>query len=587
MWLTPISRQTGSCAHSPRIKSWIENFLILGILISLLGQTGPYTPAAAQGTAMGSLSDSWLYLRNGQPLTGGELPVEVVAVGDIMLGRTVRANAQTLAGVSSWLSSADLTIGNFEGVLAPTGKDPVVLSQTIPGKPYHLVMGRQIPKLLHEAGFDLLSLANNHGLDLKTAGLEDTLGVLGSTGLEVIGVSPAPGADQPAIIRDVNGLKIAFLAFSMIPTPSRPAAGLVPTRYDAEKSAAAVQAVRPQADVVIVNMHWGVEYQTYPDPAQIRAAKNLYAAGADLIIGHHPHVVQGTAVLSGSDLAMTEPFREPGFVAYSLGNFVFDQFEGETLYGLALRLFLDKEGVRGVEALPLQAATRPRLLTQEESVPLLARLQPASQSTTGFVCDSATCQQCTLSESAQGGVFVTGQSDLTGDGKPETVSLTDGTIHITQAGKIVWTSPSEWQVLDLALGDPNDDGRAELLVSLRKADPDGLQRSHPFIVGYRGGMYKLLWGGSALSTPITEVELGDVDGDGSDELVVLEEQAGASRSVSVLDWHGWGFLLHFRSKPGYFQNLALQEDTGAPKKNIVVEHFPADHAWDTNKLNFR
>ncbi len=561
--------------------------LILGILISLLAQTGLYTPAAAQGTATDPLPDSWLYLRNGQPLTGDELPVEMVAVGDIMLGRTVRANAQTLAGVSSWLSAADLTIGNFEGVLTPTGKDPAVLSQSIPGKPYRLAMGRQVPKLLHEAGFDLLSLANNHGLDLKTAGLEDTLGVLGSTGLEVIGISPAPDADQPVILRDVNGVKIAFLAFSMIPVPSRPIVGLVPTRYDAEKSAAAIRAVRPQADVVVVNMHWGVEYQTHPDPAQIRAAKILYAAGADLILGHHPHVVQGTAVLSGSDLAMTEPSREPGFVAYSLGNFVFDQFEGETLHGLALRIFLDQDGVRGVEALPLQAATRPRLLTQEESVPLLARLQPASQSTTGFVCDSATCQQRRLSEGVQGGVFVTGQSDLTGDGQPEIISLNDGAIDIAEAGEIVWTSPSEWQVLDLALGDPNDDGRAELLVSLRKADPDGLQRSHPFIVGYRGGMYKLLWGGSALSTPITEVELGDVDGDGSDELVVLEEQAGASCSVSVLDWHGWGFLLHFRSKPGYYQNLVLQADGGAPKKNIVVELFPADHAWEMDKQNFR
>lgn len=521
----------------------------------------------------------WLYLRAGQPLTAQETPVELIAVGDIMMGRTVKANARTLEKIAPLLGAADLAVGNFEGVLAPRGKDPGALSQIIPNQPYHLVMGRQVPSLLQSAGFDLLSLANNHSLDLKTSGLMDTSAALEAHDLAVIGVNPEPGVDQAAVIREIRGVKIAFLAFSTIPTAVQSTTGPVPARYDPEKSDAAVRAARQSADVVIVNMHWGVEYQTRPEPAQRRAAENLYAAGADLIIGHHPHVVQGTALLTSPDSQ-----REAGFVAYSLGNFVFDQFAGETLQGLALRVLIDKHGVRGVEALPLQAATHPRLLTSQEATHLFTRLQPDFPSTVGFTCDLDSCQQSPLQSLSKGGRFSSSQIDLTGDGKPETIRLADEKISITAAGETVWTSPAEWQVLDLALGDPNDDGRAELLISLRKPDRQGILRSHPFIVGYRGGMYKLLWGGSALSSPITEVELGDVDGDGTDELVVLEEQAGVSRSVSVLDWHGWGFLLKYRSAPGFYQDLTLEHPASSLIGQIVVSLFYPDQGQAVNKV---
>jgi hypothetical protein len=99
-----------------------------------------------------------------------------------------------------------------------------------------------------------------------------------------------------------------------------------------------------------------------------------------------------------------------------------------------------------------------------------------------------------------------------------------------------------------------------------------MPRSHPFIIGYREGAYRILWGGSAVADPIHEVELGDVDGDGVQELVVLEEQGdGRNRAVSVWRWHGWGFSLVWRSPPDHYRDLTLVPgEVGSPPIISVV-----------------
>jgi poly-gamma-glutamate synthesis protein (capsule biosynthesis protein) len=399
-------------------------------------------------------------------------------------------------------------------------------------------------------------------------------------------------------VQRINGVSIAFLAFNLIPAADPSSGNLSAATSSTEEILYAIRRARPGADAVVVLVHWGWEYQLHVDPAQRALAQSMAEAGADLILGSHPHVVQELEVVCAQDgrtwsaelifttenaesaeinkkknsaisacsvVSSTGTGRE-GLVAYSLGNFVFDQGQGETGQGLALRAFLDADGLRAVQILPLRAGPRPRWMAAGETATLLDRISPPP-SRLGYRCDNSPCQSVPVPQDKVSGRFWSGKVDLTGDGIPEIVRRQGEMVAIYEGRSPVWESPPDWRVVDLALGDPNDDGRNELLLALDKSLPGGGESSHPFILGYRGGTYRVLWGGSAVIEPLLEVELGDLDGDGVQELVVLEETA-----VSVWRWHGWGFALLWRSPEGAYRDLVLipQED-GTRIISVAIE----------------
>ncbi|HOQ98667.1 MAG TPA: CapA family protein [Anaerolineae bacterium] len=518
-------------------------FILLLLLLAACAPPQPQAPDLAPYP--------WLYLRGGEPPAPGEQVAVVIAVGDVMLGRDVAGEAAPLAAVAPWLRAAGLAVGNLECVVGAEGVPR-------PG-PYRLRAPLAALATLRGAGFDVLGLANNHALDYGPEALAETAARLHGAGIDPVGAGANAEAARKAVIRGVNGLRLAFLACNAVPDPDdNPSdSGWAPARWDQEEALAAIAAARAQADAVIVSVHWGYEYELRPDPAQRDAALSLLDAGADLVVGHHPHVVQGTDVLNGR------------FVAYSLGSLVFDQEQEETREGLALRALFDVEGLRAVQALPLWAGPRPRLMSPGEAAPLLARIQPPPRRI-GFACDSDVCHPVDVPQSAQPGLFRAGAIDLTGDGVPEQVQLVGGQVAVYQGGAEVWRGPQEWRVQDLALGDADDDGRSDIMLALLKPDAAGVLQSHPFIVGYRQGAYRVLWGGSAVADPIRELELGDVDGDGVQELVILEERDGA-RAVTVWRWHGWGFSLAWRSPPGSYRDLALIPGEAGPAISVAVE----------------
>ncbi|MBN1145818.1 MAG: CapA family protein [Anaerolineales bacterium] len=550
-----LSLPAGFMASGKRPITWIAWRAAALLALLLLGAAAAYQVDPPQ-PAPDLSTYPWLYQREAgagtesNPLDDESL-VELVAVGDVMLGRGVAGQPEPLQDAAPWLRSADLALGNFEGVITPPGMmipDPPGDS---PEAPLVLNVAADAARILRAAGFDLLGLANNHALDLGQVGLEETIRRLRSAGIHVLGTDLGTGEAYQPLLRQVNGLRLAFLAFNCVPVPG----GRGMPAWDAAQAANVVRAARPQADVVIVSVHWGYEYQARPDPAQREMAQALLEAGADIILGHHPHVVQGTQVRPAAQ-GMT---GRDQFVAYSLGNFVFDQYGEETRQGLALRILLDQRGLRAVQALPLKSGPRPRLLPPDEAAALLERAKPPAKRL-GYRCDQDACTPVPISQQAtQAGLFWSGEIDLTGDGAPEKISRQGGQVTIYQDGLAAWRSPPEWHALDLALGDPNDDGRGELLLALLKADASGALRSHPFIVGYRGGIYRLLWGGSAVSDPIQELELGDLDGDGVQELVVLEARQGGN-ALTVWSWHGWGFSLSWRGPVGRYSDLVLLPD---------------------------
>ncbi len=184
----------------------------------------------------------------------------------------------------------------------------------------------------------------------------------------------------------------------------------------------------------------------------------------------------------------------------------------------------------------------------------------------GFVCDQQTCWTVEPSASVVSAPFAEGAVDLTGDGVLETILREEETLRIWQGETEIWRSDPVWRVVDVALGDPNDDGRYELLAALWKPNDAGVLTSHPFIIAHRGGAIKVIWGGSAVTYGIHELALADVDGDRVEELIVLESaQPGdgpdaVQRTLSVWDWHGWGFNLRWRSEAARYENLGLTEE---------------------------
>jgi poly-gamma-glutamate capsule biosynthesis protein CapA/YwtB (metallophosphatase superfamily)/outer membrane protein assembly factor BamB len=326
------------------------------------------TVAPAEGTAVEPEEDAgpatlpgWTEPLPGTTESGDEL-IELVAVGDIMLSRTIEermdlyGSSYPFWGTAELLRGADITIGNLECPLSTQGQ-PIGKRFTFRAHPRHAIG-------LAWAGFDILSLANNHLLDFGREGFVETLETLHDNGLAFVGAGLSHEAAHRPLILEVKGRKVAFLAYAAIrwkgsyelPTEEEIAfAEVMSMRED-------VRRAKEQADLVVVIMHLGTEYQGYPDQEQLAVSQAAIESGACLVIGHHPHVVQGTASYRG------------GFIAYSLGNFVFDiDVPEQAREGAILRVLLGDEGVEAAELIPVRIVddVQPRFLADGEGRPII------------------------------------------------------------------------------------------------------------------------------------------------------------------------------------------------------------------------
>lgn len=312
-----------------------QSCLIVWLLAALLaGCNRP--PAAAIESAQWQIC----YQRPGWQ---GEDTVDLRAVGDIMAGRFVarvaRARgytyplAQIGASGSTPLLLGDVVLGNLE---SPLTDHPAPLRRG----PYRLPAPTDFAEPLAAAGFDLLSLANNHALDAGPDGLQESVRVLTAAGIQPLGAGPDRRAAARPVWQEVDGLRIAFLAFNEVADPEdEPDEGEHWGRaWLHEDALESVRQASQQGDLVVVLVHWGQEYEARPSEQQRTRASELLAAGADVIIGAHPHVLQPVEIAARGD--------HTTLTAYSLGNFLFDQpFSAETSTGAVLRLLLDQHGV--------------------------------------------------------------------------------------------------------------------------------------------------------------------------------------------------------------------------------------------------
>lgn len=263
-------------------------------------------------------------------------PIRLVAVGDIMLDRGVsyivgKAGAGDpyfpFTYMKDEIAGADIAFGNLEGPVSDQGNNV--------GSIYSFRMPVENVRVLEDVGFDVLSFANNHVGDWNMAAFTDTLARFAPSRVALTGAGMNHAEAERPVVREILGTRIGFLGFSDVgpnwirATEDRPGI-LIASVEDIDRL---VRQARPQVDILIVSFHFGEEYQTTSNARQRMLAHAAVDAGADAVIGHHPHVGQEVESYHGAP------------IAYSLGNFVFDQrFSEDTSKGLLLELeIVDKK----------------------------------------------------------------------------------------------------------------------------------------------------------------------------------------------------------------------------------------------------
>jgi poly-gamma-glutamate synthesis protein (capsule biosynthesis protein) len=288
--------------------------------------------------------------------------VQLAAVGDIMLDRKLGDILlegdliYPFAEVAEYLREADLTIGNLESALGDLGT-PVNKSYTFRAPP-------GTAQALAIAGFDLPSLANNHALDYGPLALEDAIHRLNVRGIAAVGAGTNDEIAHAPYLTQINGISLAIFAYVDVPvevrgfdtrtwTATSDTAGMA--WADPERMQTDIAAVRQQVDLVVVLLHSGYENVFEPSPPQRDAAHAAIDAGANLVLGHHAHVLQGVE------------FYNDGVIVYGLGNFAFE--DGGPPESAILNVWLDQFGVRQLAFLPIMIESdgQPRLADAGEA----------------------------------------------------------------------------------------------------------------------------------------------------------------------------------------------------------------------------
>jgi poly-gamma-glutamate synthesis protein (capsule biosynthesis protein) len=267
--------------------------------------------------------------------------VVLSAVGDIMLAGS---GTQTFsrkgydypfAATKYEFQRSDITIGNLEAPLAVSGTE-------FKEKKFRFRASPKAAASIRNAGISVVSLANNHIMDFGREGLRETLRLLDRQEIRHAGAGEnLIEARRPALL-DIRGRKVAFLSYSLTQplefyaAEGRPGTAPGYSRLFLED----VRQARLHADYVAVSFHWGTERAKSPKAYQIEAAHRAIDAGADLVIGHHPHVLQGIERYRG------------GIILYSLGNFAFGSMSRQADDSVIARVTLDG-GIREVELIPL------------------------------------------------------------------------------------------------------------------------------------------------------------------------------------------------------------------------------------------
>ena len=441
-------------------------------------------------------------------------PLTIWVCGDVMTGRGVAPYLKTKrTSLSVWrdkIQRADFAFCNLEGAF---GNNKSRIQQR--EKP-QLLLDQQTPQLLADAGFDVVSQANNHALDGGENGLRQLQNALHQQHIATVG---AQFDDNWKPLRlNVRGQKITILAASAWGKLRSQKARV--RSLQNSKLLEQVRALSRRGERVLVSLHWGIEYSKTPTRGQIQVAHNLIDAGALAVIGHHPHVAQTVETYRGRP------------IFYSLGNFLFDRTP-RTQSGIAAILQIDGTQISW-RTFAIEPQAGKVQLSKTNDAPPLPRREKLIQQTRGhFLPDKKTTQTLVWSKRAN-------KQDV---------------LRVWQRGESGWAIVAQAfprPVLALRVGDVDGDGTDDLAVELwqrSKLDVQEKRRLHVYSV--RDGRLKHSsgfvprWRGSALSRPFRNwCFVGRNQARGFD-LAAIEYSNDPSDAgfewLSVYRWNGFGF----------------------------------------------
>jgi hypothetical protein len=331
---TPVGPRQHGLHGLPAAGSRSARLGLLGVLLGACGWFGVAEPpavvtAAAPASAAAEPARERLVIHGvgDVNLDGDELPA--IAAGEF---------DEPWSAVGSILGSDDLTIANLECAASALGRPEP--------KEYNFRCDPAALPAMRAAGVEVVTLANNHSADFGAEALLDGRATVEAAGIRAVGVgADVAEANEPAIL-EVKGWRIAVLGFGgVVPSTSwlaGPGHPGMASGDDTEAMAAAVAAAAEVADLVVVSIHWGRELAPEPDADDVERAERMVAAGADVIFGHHPHVLQ--------------PLRwhDERPVAYSLGNFVWPRRSERTATTALGRVVVDPDGAISACLIPVE-----------------------------------------------------------------------------------------------------------------------------------------------------------------------------------------------------------------------------------------
>ncbi len=269
-------------------------------------------------------------------------PARILFAGDVMLDWGIKEIIYT-DGIDAPIKSLRDFLGNFDyrfcNLECPITKDGEIHPTKLyifRGNPEHI-------DLLKFAGINGVSLANNHALDYGKTGLFNTIEYLNRNGINYTGAGMDMNSARLPVTAEINNIRFVILAYTNVAYDDTLATedgpGVAMAHLNSIKND--IECFRSLCDFIIVSMHWGIEYSFYPAEADIILAHSIIDSGADVIIGHHPHIFQGVEIYKGKP------------IFYSLGNFIFGSINEKAKENILVEISFSKKRADSFRVFPI------------------------------------------------------------------------------------------------------------------------------------------------------------------------------------------------------------------------------------------